>query len=225
MTTILIDDEPKAIELLKSFLQHFSQIELAGSFRNGLKAFEFLSKQPVDLIFLDINMPHISGMALAKLLPPSSKIIFTTAYAEYAVESYEVRAVDYLLKPISFERFAKSISSLLATQEKTIPNSKPDTIFVKSGPTVFRIMVADILYLQKDGNYLTYFLPDQKVLARASTQEALTQLPDHFLQCHKSFIINSKQIIRIDKEYLSVPGAQIPIGGSFKKGLMEKLTS
>ena len=102
MRAIIVDDEPKAIELLKNYLQNFQSIELVNTFRNGFKVIEYLAKEKVDLIFLDINMPNLSGVALSKLLPPSTKIIFTTAYSKYAVESYEVDAVDYLLKTIGF---------------------------------------------------------------------------------------------------------------------------
>lgn len=113
MKAIIVDDEPKAIELIQSYLSHFSVIELVGTFRNGLKAFQFMSKEPVDLLFLDINMPHLSGISLSKMVSKNTKIIFTTAYPEYAVESYDVEAVDYLLKPISLERFSKTIGKLL----------------------------------------------------------------------------------------------------------------
>src|SRR5690606_32127290 len=107
MKAIIVDDEPKAIELLKSYLGHYKSVECIASFRNGLQALEFLATREVDLAFLDINMPHITGMSLSKMIRPEVKVVFTTAYSEYAVESYEIQAFDYLLKPISMERFAR----------------------------------------------------------------------------------------------------------------------
>ncbi len=150
MKAIIIDDEPKAIELLKSYLEHFSRIELVATFRNGLKAFEFLSKEPVDLVLLDINMPHITGISLSKMLPNNIKIIFTTAYSEYVVESYEIQAVDYLVKPISLERFTKSISRVLSPKVKTTEKEN-QLIFVKSSFETYRLESASILYLEKMG--------------------------------------------------------------------------
>lgn len=103
MKAIIVDDEPRAIDLLKSYLEHFSSIELVATFRNGLKAYEYISKERVDLVFLDINMPHVSGISLSKMLPENLQVVFTTAYSEFAVESYEIQAIDYLVKPISLE--------------------------------------------------------------------------------------------------------------------------
>ncbi len=137
MKAIIVDDEPKAIELLKSYLKHFSSIELVGTFRNGLKAFEFMNQEAVDLIFLDINMPHLSGISLSKMIDTKTKIIFTTAYSEYAVESYEVEAIDYLLKPISLERFTKTMSKVLSTTPDT-SERKSNTLMIKSGTKIFR---------------------------------------------------------------------------------------
>ena len=127
MKAIIVDDEPRAIDLLKGYLRHFNQIEVAATFRNGLKAFEYLSSHPVDVMFLDINMPHISGISLSKMLPNHIKVIFTTAYSEYAVESYEIQAVDYLVKPISLERFTKTISRILTPVGASPPASMEST--------------------------------------------------------------------------------------------------
>ena len=121
MKAIIVDDEPKAIDLLKGYLAHFSSIELIASFRNGLKALEYCGKNRVDLVFLDINMPQLTGLSLSRMLPRETKVIFTTAHAEFAVDSYDVEAADYLLKPISLERFAKAIGKIMeqpATKEK-----------------------------------------------------------------------------------------------------------
>ncbi|MFN8346981.1 MAG: response regulator transcription factor [Spirosomataceae bacterium] len=222
MKAIIVDDEPKAIELIQSYLSHFSVIELVGTFRNGLKAFQFLSKEPVELLFLDINMPHLSGISLAKMVPKHTKIIFTTAYPEYAVESYDVEAVDYLLKPISLERFSKTIGKLLQNRPET-PDSAKRILMIKSGTKHYRTDVSAILYLEKSGNYMEYQLGNKTILARESIQEALSALPEHFIQIHKSIIINLNRIEFIDKDNVSINGKLLPIGSSFREELGKRL--
>jgi two-component system, LytTR family, response regulator len=123
MKAIIVDDEPKAIELLQGYLLHFPQVELMSTFRNGLKALAYMQENPVDLVFLDINMPHLSGISLSKMLEKSIKVIFITAHAEYAPESYDVEAVDYLMKPVSFERFTKAIQKVLRSKPVVQDNS------------------------------------------------------------------------------------------------------
>ena len=222
MRAIIVDDEPKAIELLKGYLEKFTTIQLLGTFRNGLKAIDFLAKEKVDLIFLDIEMPHLTGLSLSKMLPKDIGIIFTTAYSAYAVDSYDVEAIDYLLKPISFERFAKAINKAMNNQQQPVGNTSV-TVFVKSGSNVHRLETAEILFLQKDGNYMYYHRTDQKIMARESIAEALSKLPEDFLQVHKSFIVNLRKIDFFNKEEISLGANNIPIGHSFKVAFFEKM--
>lgn len=222
MKAIIVDDEPKAIELLKNYLQHFSSIELVGTFRNGLKAFEFLSKETVDLIFLDINMPHISGISLSKMLPEKTNIIFTTAYSEYAVESYEIQAVDYLVKPISLERFTKSISRVLSSNMQ-FEEKENQLILIKSGTETYRLESGSILYLEKEGNYMNYHCFNQKILARETIQEALDKLPDNFIQTHKSYIVNVNNITSYTSNELSIGKEKVPISETYKNDVLKRL--
>jgi DNA-binding LytR/AlgR family response regulator len=222
MKVIIVDDEPKAIELLKSYLEHFNSIELVGTFRNGLKAFEFLSKEPIDLILLDINMPHISGISLSKMLPDKVKVIFTTAYSEYAVESYEIQAVDYLVKPISLERFTKSISRVLSSKPQPV-EKESQLIFVKSGFEKYRLESASILFLEKDGNYMNYHCVNQKILARETIQEALEKLSNNFIQTHKSYLVNLDNIISYTSNELTIGKEKIPISETYKDEVLNKL--
>ncbi|WP_428666101.1 LytR/AlgR family response regulator transcription factor [Runella sp.] len=222
MKAIIVDDEPKAIELIQSYLSHFSVIELVGTFRNGIKAFQFMSKDPVDLLFLDINMPHLSGISLSKMVNKNTKIIFTTAYPEYAVESYDVEAVDYLLKPISLERFSKTIGKLLQNRPEAPENNK-SILMIKSGTKQYRTSAGDIFYLEKSGNYMEYQLANKTILARESINEALAVLPEYFIQIHKSIIINLNKIEFIDKENVSINGKLLPIGSSFREVLGKRL--
>ncbi|MCF8238624.1 MAG: LytTR family DNA-binding domain-containing protein [Saprospiraceae bacterium] len=220
MKIILVDDEPKALELLTGYLDHFDSVELVGTFRNGLNALERISLGDIDLLFLDIHMPHISGITLSRMIPDQTRVIFTTAHAEFAVESYEVDAIDYLLKPISLERFSLAMSKALQPDK---PNPGSSRILVKSGSTLHRIQIQDILYLEKDGNYMTYHCEGQKILARASVLEALRDLPDTFVQTHKSFVVNLDQVTRFDKDELVVGPRSIPMGSSFRNSVLKRL--
>jgi two-component system, LytTR family, response regulator len=222
MKAIIIDDEPKAIELLRGYLQHFGTIELVATFRNGLKAFEYLSNEPVDIIFLDINMPHISGLSLSKMIPKSVQIIFTTAHSQYAVESYEVEAVDYLLKPISLDRFTQAVSKVL--KKKTLKKETQATwILVKSGFETFRIAIDEILFLEKDGNYITYHCENEKIIGRETIQQAIEKLPETFIQTHKSFIVNLDKIKRYDRTMIFMSGYEIPVSDTFSQSVFEQI--
>jgi DNA-binding LytR/AlgR family response regulator len=227
MKVIIVDDEPKAIELIVSYLKYFSSFELLGTFRNGLKALEFLNTQTVDVVFLDINMPHLSGLSLSKMIAPKTSIVFTTAYSEHALESYDVNTMDYLLKPISLERFSKTITKLIEKQE--LHNSAPSTfsdtsptLFVKSGLETHQLQIAEIDYLQKDGNYMHYFVSDKKIMARQSIAEALETLPETFIQIQKSYIVNLSKIDSVTAAHVHIGTTQIPIGSQYKSNVLNK---
>src|SRR5580658_5217372 len=167
---IAIDDEPKALEIIERYCEKTDAICLKATFREPVKAIEFLRSEAVDLVFLDINMPDISGIQLIATLAAKPMVIFTTAYSSYAVESYNLNAVDYLLKPITFERFLAAVNKaadLFALKNKTAgKNTDADTVFIKSGPQTYQVKIADIFYFQKDGNYITVYLKDKKILIR-----------------------------------------------------------
>jgi DNA-binding LytR/AlgR family response regulator len=223
MKAIIIDDEPKAIELIKSYLIHFDSINLIGTFRNSIKAMEFLNQESVDLIFMDINMPHLSGISLSKMISDKTKIVFTTAYSEYAVESYEVNAFDYLLKPIGFERFANTIAKLYNNHLKNNNEDSPIQINLKSGDKIYRVDCSQILYLKKEGNYMMYYFRNQKILTRESINSALKRLPDYFIQSHKSYIVNTRKIDFYNKDEISINNNLIPIGMSFRNKIEKTL--
>ena len=228
MKVIIVDDEPKAIELIASYLSHFSKFQLVSTFRNGLKALEFLNTNPVDVVFLDINMPHLSGLSLSKMISTKTNIVFTTAYSEHALESYDVNAIDYLLKPISLERFSKTITKLSNKIDDTIiekgnNRSVLKTIFIKSGLETHQIQLDAIEYLQKDGNYMNYYVKGKKIMGRQSVAEALSQLNDNFFQIQKSYIVNFSKIQSISTDYVVIGNTNIPIGSQFKATLQAKL--
>jgi len=228
MKVIIVDDEPKAIELIASYLSHFSKFDLVSTFRNGLKALEYLNTNVVDVIFLDINMPHLSGLSLSKMISPKTSIVFTTAYSEHALESYEVNAIDYLLKPISLDRFSKTIAKLtnnnntiFKSNNKHSEDSK--TIFIKSGLEMHQINLDAIEYLQKDGNYINYFVNGRKIMGRQSIAEALSQLNNNFFQIQKSYIVNFTKIDSVSSDYVVIGENRIPIGSQFKSFVLSRL--
>lgn len=221
LKAIIVDDEPGAIRLLASYLRHYSTIELIGTFRNGLKAFAFLQEHPADIVFLDINMPLLTGISLSRMLQADTQVIFTTAYSEYAVESYEVSATDYLLKPISMERFASAMAKVL--QKNDFSGDTEQVITVKSGAKTHRVALSEILYLEKDGNYLTYYLKNSRIVARETIDEALSRLPGNFIQTHKSYIVNTHCISSFTKTQLSIQKVEIPVGKSFKEAVFHVL--
>ncbi len=228
MKVIIVDDEPRAIDLIVSYLKHFASFELVATFRNGLKALEYLNTNTIDVVFLDINMPHLSGLSLSKMIKPKTSIVFTTAYSEHALESYDVNTTDYLLKPISLERFSKTITKLIDKQEQqnTIITNTRDaspTLFVKSGLETHQLKISDIDYLQKDGNYMYYFVLDKKIMARQSIGEALDTLPENFIQIQKSYIVNFSKIDSVSTTHVQIGATQIPMGSQYKSNVINKI--
>lgn len=231
MTCIIIDDEPNAIEILKLYVEKFDDLRLLETFRNPLKAVAFLQHTPVDLIFLDINMPHIKGTDLLRTIETRPLVIFTTAYTDYAVDSYELNAVDYLVKPISFERFFKAVNRAKERKEQRSGahighdnTHSPEWIFLKSGPQVHKIALDEILYVEKQANYLSFNTADKKILVRANMNEVFTFLPaEKFCQVHKSFVVALDKVEVIEVHQLSIGKLTIPIGSNFRDQLRGRL--
>ena len=226
MTCIAIDDEPKALEVIERYCQKTSLASLKATFREPLKAIEFLNREKVDLIFLDINMPDISGMQLLQTLSPRPLIIFTTAYSQYAVESYELNALDYLLKPITFERFLMAINKAAAalSSKNTTGPDEDAAVLIKSGPQTFRVKVSEILYLEKDGNYITVHLKDGNILIRENLGDVFDLVPAaDFIRVHKSYVVGIRHISMIEVHQLIVNGEKIPIGSTYRDSLRDRL--
>ncbi|WP_298897146.1 LytTR family DNA-binding domain-containing protein [uncultured Psychroserpens sp.] len=224
---IIIDDEPKAIELLENYCNRSSAISCIKSFRNPIEALQFIEQKTPQVIFLDINMPNLSGTQLAKLIPSNCHIIFTTAYPEYAVESYNLNATDYLLKPITYQRFFKAVDkvSIALKKETELKNkSTKPTIIVKSGYEKHQISIDDILYLEKDGNYMVYHTLKKKILARETINTALERLPEMFIQTHKSFIVSIQHIEVLESKYIYISDVKIPVSHRYKANLEQKLS-
>ncbi|MCS3802099.1 LytR/AlgR family response regulator transcription factor [Niastella sp. OAS944] len=226
ITCIAIDDEPKALEVIERYCQKIGSVNLKATFREPLKAIEFLNREKVDLIFLDINMPDINGMQLLQTLSPRPLIIFTTAYSQYAVESYDLNAVDYLLKPATFERFLMAVNKAITVlaSRNTAAINEGAAVFIKSGPQTYRVNVNEILYLEKNGNYLTVHLKNGTILIRENMADVFDLLPaSDFIRVHKSYVVGIRHISMIEVHQLIVNGEKIPIGSTYRDSLRDRL--
>lgn len=229
ISCVAIDDEPRALEIIEEYIRQTPFLALKNTFRNPLKAFESIKSQNIDLLFLDINMPNFSGIQFIKTLSQKPLIILTTAYSQYAVESYELEVLDYLLKPIEFERFIKSANKaydlLTKIRNTTIPaNSlqfpiKPqkDFLFVKDGNQLVKMDFCQISYIEGSGNYQSIQLADRKILTLTTMTELLHSLPSsRFIRVHKSYIVNIEKIKSIETNRIYIDDKIIPISETYR---------
>ncbi len=227
MDYIIIDDEPAAIDVLKFHLNNIPFMELKETFRDPLDALEYLQKHTVDLLFLDINMPKLSGISFPKFLQNPPLIIFTTAYSEYALESYELKAVDYLLKPIEFDRLLQAVIKVKqvlnvtkdgeTTSSETSYDANEQTIFIKSGSEFHQLSIQDIKYIESDGNYVTFHTTKRTILARYKLSEVIGLLPQQlFVRIHRSHIVALKHIKTVKKHCVIIDEKEIPISKNYR---------
>lgn len=228
MKCVVIDDEPFALELIKDYIQRTPFLTLAQGFSNPFKAMDFLNREIIDLIFLDINMPELSGIQLYKSLVAPPKVVFTTAYPEFAAESYEYNAVDYLVKPIKYERFLKAVNKAASLTQQAIPaplelpqsvnKGTDDYIFLKSGQQQVRISPSDILYVEAAGNYMCFHTRDKKVMSLLTMKDVLELLPStSFVRIHKSYIVSLQHIDAVERHDVIIKGKEIPIGITYRE--------
>lgn len=219
LSAIAIDDEPKALEVVQMHAAKVPFLDLRASFVDAFEALPFLRQNKVDLLFLDIKMPDISGIEFAQILKNGPLVVFTTAYSEYAVQGFDLDAVDYLLKPFSLARFTKACNKAL--EMKNIRGEEaPDFIFLKTGYEEEKVYLKDILYIEAAGNYMTYVLKERKLMCRQNVPEALLALPEHdFVRVHRSFIVGVKHVGKIARQQVWVNGVEIPVGASYEDGV------
>jgi DNA-binding LytR/AlgR family response regulator len=227
---IIIDDEPLAQSVIENYLVNFSFIELVGKFDNPLAAFEIIKTEKIDIIFLDISMPYISGIDFIKTLQYPPKIIITTAYKEYALEGYDLNVVDYLLKPISIERFIKAINKIIPTEIRTTSAEQnqevPDSsafMYVKSGGKNVKILLDHILFVESMKDYIKIHTDSSVIITQISITSIEKRLPNSFVRVHRSFIISLKRIDAFTTEIVEINKHQIPIGRFYKDQLMSLL--
>ncbi|WP_086478128.1 LytR/AlgR family response regulator transcription factor [Arenibacter amylolyticus] len=227
--TIIIDDEPKAIQVLQRYAEETDLLQVEASFRDPVKALDYLQRNKIDLLFLDINMPKLTGMEFLNVLEQKPKVIFTTAYSEYALESYDHNTVDYLLKPIGFKRFLKAVAKAKSLLVPETPASNPSraierdkTIYIKSGPQLHKINTQDILYLEKDGNYLTFHTKTKKILSRQNMKDVFEIVsPTEFIRVHKSYIVSKRHMEIIESHQIGMGSIKIPVGRSYREEVMK----
>ncbi|GAA4276373.1 LytR/AlgR family response regulator transcription factor [Aquimarina mytili] len=240
MRCIIIDDEPLALGIIKSYCEDIDTLEIVGTFMNALEAIPLLSDAQVDLVFSDIEMPQINGIDFIKTLDHKPLFIFTTAYSQYALEGFEINAVDYLVKPIPFPRFvkavnrAKEIYELKKVNKASISEIQSDHtavpvtdqfIFIKSDYDTIKIKLKDIRYIQGLKDYLKIHVSKEKpVLTLMTFRDIQSKLPDdQFLRVHRSYIVNVNSINSIQRSKIIIDGVRIPIGDSYKNDFLKRI--
>lgn len=228
---LIVDDEPVARDILRSHLSNIASIELVGSCKNAIEAFNIINKSKVDLIFLDINMPEISGLSFAKSINKGIKIIFTTAYREYAIDGFDLKAVDYLLKPISLERLMQSVNKYLdenvTAKEHVTDKAKVDVsdyIFVRSDRKMIKISFSEILFIESISDYIKIQLKGNSVITRETISSIEAKLPKNdFMRTHRSFIVSIPAMDSFTNEFIEIGESQIPISRSYKNKVLETI--
>jgi len=217
---LVIEDEPLAQDVLKKYIQDHPSLELVATCTDALQAQQVLAKQPVSIIFLDINLPRLSGIGFLKTLSHPPLVIFTTAYPEFAAEGFELDAIDYLVKPFSFERFLKAINKALEKLERrsTEKSTAPASIFIKADKKVYKINLDDILYLEALDDYVKLVTAQQSYLVNDTLKSLQEELPvTQFMRVHKSYIISKNNIVFFEGNYVRIGEKDIPIGASYRE--------
>lgn len=230
---IIIDDEPIAIKVIKKHLSAFSHFEVIGEFHNAIDAMAILSQKQVDLIFCDIQMPHITGVEFVKSLRSSPKVIFTTAYRNYAIEAFDLNIVDYLLKPISFERFAQAINKFLElsiSSEKTESHQKISSekeknyIILKADKKHHKIEFDQILYFESLGDYVIAHTKEKKITTKERISHIMEMVPESlFLRIHRSYIVSFAAIKAMGPGFVELSTIRLPIGRNYKPNMDQYL--
>ncbi len=227
LTCLIIDDEPSAQTVLKKYIQNVDFLELAGVCNNAIEGLQKLKENPcTDLIFLDINMPKISGLTFYKSLLDPPEVVFTTAYPQYAIDGFEVNAIDYLLKPFSFDRFFTAINKFLDKKSNSQHKSDSQFLLIKSNKTLHKIPVKDINFIEAFGDYVKIHTANKTILTNNTFTFILGQLPNKvFIRCHKSFAINSEKMNHIRGNQISIQNLYIPIGQKYKAEFLKFINS
>jgi len=230
MNCIIVDDEPLARKAIEILLKDTPELSLTGTFNNAQTASAFMQENTVDLVFLDIQMPGITGIEFAKTIPSQTLVIFTTAYSEYAIDSYEVDAIDFLVKPIETERFIKAVNkaityhSLLLNEEKNnLETIEDDFFFVKSDRKYFKINFDEILFVEGLKNYAVIQMETQRIITKMTLKNISESLPQKkFLRINKSYIVNTQKITSFDNNDLFIQSYEIAIGSNYRDAFFEE---
>ena len=221
---LVVDDEELARTLLENYISRLPHLHLVAKCANPLEAFKVLEEENIDILFLDIQMPELSGIDFLKTLQTQPKVIFTTAYSEYAIEGYQLDVVDYLLKPFSFERFVQAVNKAVNLINEKPKDTEKDFLLVKSEHKIHKIKYADIRYIQSMREYVAYFLPNGKILALNSLKKLETELPaDQFIRIHKSYIIPIQKVTTLEGNMVHIGDEKLPIGNLYKEEVLKRV--
>lgn len=224
---IAIDDELLALKVIENFCNKVEGVTLEKTFNKPAEALKYISKFPVDLLFLDINMPSLSGLELYKAVRQNTMAIFTTAYSEHAVEGFNLNAVDYLLKPFTFERFLQAVNK--AQEYYTFLHQKetadPQDLFVRAEYSLVKLRIADILFIEGLGDYLKIFVQDMKpVITRMTMKSISEKLPREFMRVHRSFIVPFSRIRQVRNKVIFIDNKEIPLGSSYEEEFFKRFS-
>lgn len=231
MNCIIVDDEPFARDEMKSMIQDISSIEISGLFSNAVDALNFLKENNVDVIFLDIEMPKVSGLEFTQQMPKDSLIIFTTAYPQYALKSYELDAIDYLLKPIDTNRLERAIQKAFTyrkllstgTTKNSVEASTADFLFIKSERRYFKVFYRDILFIEGLKDYVVIYTQKQKMITAMNLKTIHQRMPgNQFMRVSKSYVVNLNAIESFDHSMIYLSSYEIRLGDVYKKEFFEK---
>ena len=233
MNCIIVDDEPLAREAIELLIAENGRLTLSGTFNNAVSAGKYLDENPVDLVFLDIRMPQVTGLEFARTIPKTTLVIFTTAYAEYAMDSYEVDAVDYLVKPVLREKFDKAVDkaiayhSLLLNEEKeSVGEVESEYMFVKSDRRFFRVNFRDILFVEGLKDYVVIQQAEQRIITKMPLKNMQELLPrSFFLRVNRSYIVNTDRIESFDNNDIFIGKFEIAIGNNYRDVFFEEFVS
>ncbi|MFY0603155.1 MAG: response regulator transcription factor [Flavobacteriaceae bacterium] len=230
---IVVDDEPMAREIVEAHIAKIPSLNLITSCKNVIEALEVIRSEKIDLIFLDINMPEISGLSLAKTIQDKTKVIFTTAYREYAIDGFDLQAVDYLLKPISFDRFLQAVHKFfnIAKDSSPEPIIAPKALeahyfFVRSDRKMIKVNFDEILYIESLSDYVKLHLINKTIVTRETISNVEMKLPvSKFIRTHRSFIVSISKISSYTNEFVEIANKAVSISRSYKEEVLKKLES
>ena len=227
---VIADDEPIARDIIQSYCAHLPYLEVVASVSNAIEAKEALAKDNVDIIFIDINMPVMSGISFIKTLKTPPQVIFTTAYKEFAVDAFDLSACDYLLKPFSLERFMVAVDKAVERlqgkppMQENIASSSEDSIFIRADGKIYKILQNDVLYAEASGNYTRIVTAGNIFMPSMTFSAAEELLPKKiFIRVHRSFIINKNRIGHIEGNRVFIGKIEIPIGTNYKEGFLKEI--
>ena len=232
MKCLLVDDEPLALDILESYLKKIPDAELTGRCQNALEASEFLKHNKVDIIFLDIQMPEITGIEFMRSMANPPLVVFCTAFPDFAVEGFELNAIDYLLKPVSFDRFSKTMErtreymSLKKNDEVEPPDLESDYIFIKSNQKQIKLSYDQIYYVEAFADYVKLYTPEKRYITLQTMKNMENKLPkDKFIRVHRSFIAGLRYIHSFNSTELEINGVKIPVGKNYKEEFLNRMKS